>query len=116
MNAWAPHSAKRVEHEIAVFPGHETLNEEVQNDEGAHALLREALHDHSLPDAYYQHPVVQDEGTHSMFPLGLYLDGTPYTKKDSLLCLVLVNIVTGTRHLMAVIRKQQLCRCGFRGW
>ena len=22
---WAPHSAKRVEHEIAVFPGHETL-------------------------------------------------------------------------------------------
>jgi hypothetical protein len=51
-----------------------------------------------------------------VFPLELYLDGVPTTKRDGLLAFHIVNIVSGRRHVCAVLRKSRLCQCGCRAW
>ena len=61
------------------------LNDEVINDELAAAKLREAQDLGTLPDSYQDHPVVERGGRENVYPLALYLDGTPYSKKDGVL-------------------------------
>ena len=111
----APHFNRRVLHEIAVRPPHEALHDELVGDENAEVVLREALHERSLPPSYWQHPIVQKSAV-PVWPVAFYLDGMPTTKKDGVIAFVVCNILTRKRHLACVIRKSRLCRCGCRGW
>ena len=61
------------------------------------------------------HPVVLLH-LYRAFPLALYLDGVPYTKLDGVIGFWIYNLVTNVRHLLGVIRKSKICRCGCRGW
>ena len=52
-----------------------------------------------------------------MIPLAFYLDGAQYTKTGStVLVFVVCNLASGSRHLVAVLKKKDMCRCGCRGW
>jgi len=48
--------------------------------------------------------------------LALYMDGAPFLKRDSCTSLWVHNLVTNTRHLVLVLRKRELCKCGCRRW
>lgn len=111
----APHDLSRTVHHVSVWPPHEAIAEELGADGTVLAELREAVVAHSLPPAYERHPCVQGSDAPPL-PLALYLDGTPYTKRDSVLAIVLQNLVSQRRHLLCVLRKSTMCACGCRGW
>ena len=106
----------RVVHRISVVPPHEALHEEFAEDTSVRVRLREAVANGELPRAYYDHAVVRRYPLGVVVPLSLYLDGTPYSKKDSVLGVFVNNLLSGRRHLICVLRKSNLCRCGCRGW
>ena len=49
-------------------------------------------------------------------PLSMYLDGVPFTKNDSFLGIWISNLITGSRHILCLFRKSDLCRCGCKQW
>ena len=49
-------------------------------------------------------------------PVGLYMDSLPYSLVDSVLGVWLINLITGARHVLLIIRKKIVCNCGCRGW
>ena len=51
-----------------------------------------------------------------MVPTSLYVDGIAFSENDNLIAFYLVNWITGARHLIISVRKNDLCRCGCRGW
>jgi len=44
------------------------------------------------------------------------MDAVPYSLTDSVWGIWAINIICGTRHLVAALRKRLFCRCGCRGW
>ena len=113
---WSPSIGARVVHQIAVVPPAEALHAELAEDSSVRARLREAVADGELPPAYHDHAVVRRFPPATVLPLSLYLDGTPYSKKDSVLGVFVCNILSGARHLICILRKANICRCGCRGW
>ena len=78
----APHFNRRVLHEIAVRPPHEALHDELVGDENAEVVLREALHERSLPPSYWQHPIVRKSAV-PVWPVAFSLTGCPPPKKTA---------------------------------
>ena len=101
----------RSSHECIVNVPHEVLNEEILGNAG----ILEKVAATTWPRAYYQNPVFQRHHG-PVVPLALYLDGVPTTKKDGALGFWIYNLVTMRRHLIAVIRKSTMCKCGCKGW
>lgn len=62
------------------------------------------------------HKLAQQHDFRNIVPLGLYLDGVPFLKRDSALGIWLINLATTKRHLALVLRKRQTCRCSCQGW
>ena len=48
--------------------------------------------------------------------VGIYMDALPYSQVDSVLGVWAINLVTGARHVMMLLRKRMACACGCRGW
>jgi len=67
---------------------------------------------------YYSNPVVEAgmEDGELVLPTALYMDGVPYSLTDSVVGVWLVNLVTGNRSLLAMVRKRLVCKCGCNGW
>jgi len=107
----------RTTHKMAVVNPHEAIEQEMQDDDSISIRLQEAVDDHILPPSYYDHPLVQAAPDDAPpLPTALYMDGLPYSLTVSVLGVWLVNLITGSRHLLAVVRKRICCRCGCRGW
>ena len=99
--------------QLQVLPPHEQLHQEVCEDPGLAGQLRRA----KWPASFGRHPVARAAGNQPVLPIALYLDGAQYTKAGaSLLVFVVVNLLSGVRHLACVLDKRRLCRCGCRGW
>jgi len=49
-------------------------------------------------------------------PLALFIDGVSYSQVDTAIGFWFVNLITGARYLVAVLRKALLCECGCKGW
>ena len=113
---YAKHSAERIVREVAVAHPHEEFNNEVLVYSEAHGQLREAQQTGVLPDGYWGHVGIKDRSADGAFPLAVYVDGMPYRKKDGIIAWVVINLVTGCRHLICILRKGELCRCGCKGW
>ena len=79
------HANERHVRDVSVSIAHEALNEEVVNNEFAHVHLRDKQSRNLLPPAYWSHPIVQRDGAEGIFPLAVYLDGTPFNKRNSVL-------------------------------
>ena len=79
--------------------------------------LEEAVGARDLPECYFQHPLVQRAGGESLLlPVALYIDGVAYSQVDTAIGFWFVNLISGARYLIAVLRKASLCECGCRGW
>ncbi len=46
----------------------------------------------------------------------LYMDGLPYSQTDGVVGVWLINMSSGMRHMVAVIRKRICCKCGCRSF
>ena len=49
-------------------------------------------------------------------PAGFFSDAVPHTKKDSFIAFYWGTMLTPTRHLICVLRKSDLCKCGCKGF
>ena len=71
--------------------------------------------------AYQKHPVVKKALEMNVHPSrirpgGLYMDGAMYSKRDVFEGLWFHDLRSGRRELICVIRKDDLCDCGCKGW
>ena len=104
---FAAHSSARISMDMSVMPAHESLNDELLENPELHTVLRESISNRSLPTSYFAHPHVRaaSEG-HEPFPLAIYFDAMPYIKRDGVLAIVVVNLLSGVRHPVGVLRKR----------
>ena len=61
-------------------------------------------------------PVPEGSPEGDPFPYAIYLDGVPYSERDSVIGVWFIDLLTGKRYLMILLRKFTSCRCGCRGW
>ena len=112
-------SVRRVDLAIPVEVPHEELLSEIEEDPCFDDALAKAVERRRLPPSYYDHDVVVDaaaKGQSPPVPIGMFVDGVPFLKKTSFLAFWIYNLLTGTRHVVVILRKEQICSCGCRGW
>ena len=76
----------------------------------------EAKENGTLPEAYHSHPIVIAHPNEAVIPWGLYMDSVAYSGVDSCLGVWLIDLLSGTRILLCLLRKLLSCQCGCRGW
>ena len=104
------HESGRVEVTIPCLPLHELLTSEVA-EFGSDDLTKA-----QFPVNFQTHPVVESHPGEEVWPLALYLDGVPVTKRDGLLVITLKNLASERKWLVAAVKRSSMCRCGCRGW
>ena len=97
-----------------VNPPHEEVHKEVSADPAILTRLGDHVAGTEWADNYWRHPVVR-RSARPVLPLALYLDGTPFEKRDTVTGIFIYNLVTHRRHLLATLRDSCLCRCGCQG-
>ena len=103
--------------DIPVLCPHEVLSQEVKENPALVSKLEGTLASRSLPPCYFEHEVtVAAPATQRVWPICLYLDGVPFTKRDGTIAFYVYNMMSDVRHLVVAIRKSQMCSCGCAGW
>lgn len=110
------HEAARCVHKLPVIPPHEALDREVLESPTLARELVESCEKSEWAANYLGHPVVQRHPPGSVYPLVLYLDGVPFTKHDGFLAFWIYNLISNKRHLLAILRKSDMCACGCKRW
>ena len=101
---------------LPFLPPHEAMRDELRRSDYIAENLRQALSTRSLPQKYYNHPIVQQAGDDELVhPIVLYLDGVEYSRPDTILAMTAYFLFSGDRHLIFSIRKSEMCNCGCRG-
>ena len=110
-------SATRESINLTICPPHESLSEEVDHDPDILSKASDRQRKHLFPPRYDSHPVVTGAPENTIVvPYALYLDGLPYNKVDSLLAIYAYTTISERRHLVASIRKKDICKCGCHGY
>jgi len=80
--------------------------------------LRQAVADGELPPIYWNHPVVRSAINVLVHPVCIFVDGVSFGRQgwDNCIAWWAYFMFSKTRHLIAVLRKSELCSCGCRGW
>lgn len=94
---------------LPLRPPHELIEEEASKTPRMRFRLREAIDAGRLPPAYMSHPVVA-EATDPPLPVALYCDSVSYTRADSMVGVRVINLITGLRHTVGLLRKAIVCR------
>ena len=106
----------RINYALPVLPPHEMLNTEIADHPGTLATkLAEFVRDDKLPPVYMDHPVAKASG-YTAQPIALYVDGVPTTNRDGVIGIWVYFMLSSQRHLVAVLKKSKLCKCGCLGW
>lgn len=108
--------ADRTVHHLETRPPHEALAREVEAEPQLLERVAAAAAAGDWAASYARHPVVLAAEGAPVLPLALYIDGVPFTVQDSFLGFWVYNLLSMRRHLVAVVRKSQLCACGCRKW
>jgi hypothetical protein len=107
------HSRERAVQTVRVVPPHECLHNEIVRDP---AILQQIRPD-EWPPSFHDHPVIRNAPPASVIPIAFYMDAAQYTKGGAaVVVFVVCNLISGARHLAAVLKKKDFCRCGCRGW
>ena len=108
---------------LLLVPPHEAFAAEYLQDGDLRDRLNDGLQgDPEWADAYNRHPAVAAAGGCPVHPVALYVDGVRYTKaiglgrSDTFIGFFTYSLITAKRHLLGLVRKSRLCRCGCRGW
>lgn len=91
--------------DLPMRPPHELIEEEFERDPALPVKLQEMCDGGGLPPAYWEHPLLKASDT-TILPTALYCDAVPYNNTDSAVGVCMINLVTGTRHIAGIIRKQ----------
>lgn len=102
----------RSSHKVLMQLPHEELAKEFAEFPAARNPPQEG----QQTEAFTTHPVVVQNQGRLVLPYALYLDGVSFTRPDSLLGIFCYFVGTQRRHLLAVLRRSHVCRCGCRGW
>ena len=118
--SYLKHGLTRQEVPTTVGIPHEQLLEEIADNVTFEDDLHSAVQERRLPPSYYSHDVVlAADGAgdpHPPVPIGMFIDGVQFLKKASFIAVWVFSLVTGQRHILAILKKHQLCSCGCRGW
>ena len=110
-------SGNRLLVDLATKPLHEALYDELQTSMDAADRLHERLLAGALPPVYTSHPVVLSAPPGvDVHPVAVYMDGIQFSRYESAVGCFGYFVCTGRRHLLAVLRKTELCSCGCGGW
>ena len=102
---------------IPTRPPHEVLKSELRSSSQPVHNLEEALANSSLPQCYFDHPFVREAPAGELVhPFCLYLDAVVFSRHDSVLGIWVHFLLSGAKHLVAVVRKSELCNCSCGGW
>ena len=112
--AWRKHDGMRTTRLVPAVPSFEALAEELADDPSIKGIMRDTFDD--WPPVYRHHAVVLRCARGEAIPIAFYLDGVPLAKRDSVLGFWIVNLASGKRHCLVVLRKGFMCKCGCRGW
>ena len=96
---------------------HEGLKHEV--DTIGLRVFQDNMQDTGLSELYRDHPLFQEcllNNDPLPIPLALYVDGVPFTNSDSFIGFWIEVLPTKTRHIVCLLRKSDLCKCGCRGY
>lgn len=111
------HDAARVWDTIPIRTPLEALEAELEGSPEPKAELQRAIEADEMPPAFKRHPAVLGAGADELvLPFALYLDGVAYQRSNSVLGIWCYFLFGGRRHLLAVVRKAEVCACGCRGW
>ena len=92
------------------------LADEVAEVANLGAKLDESVSATEWGPLHNAHPTVRANPDSMVIPIGLYMDGVSFQRRDSALGIWLINLTTGRRHLMMCLRHRLMCRCGCRRW
>ena len=112
---YTKHNLRRVVRQTPVRVPHEVLDSELKARPLLRAELQASVDQRVWPEQYWRHPLVS-AAARPVMPLALYVDGVAFLKKDSVLGIWVYSLLTEKRHLVCVLRKRWMCRCGCRGW
>ena len=103
--------------DLPVLCPHECLSQEVADNPELVDQLRSSRARGEWPQAFENHVVVQNAGPdEDVWPVALYCDGVPLTRQENMFAFYAYHMLSGKRHLVAVLRRSQICECGCRGW
>ena len=109
-------NGERVVRSIASLPPHEASSDCIHKHGGdiipRFVSARDSL---SLPQCYYTHPCVVQSPGELVFMYAIYLDAVDFTRLDSEVGFWLVDLFTGERWCLVVLRTSELCNCGCKG-
>ena len=110
------HDVSRSISRVAAKPAYEALAAEMADTPGIMQNIAAGIRRNEWADNFLEHPLVKDCGPEGIIPLGLYIDGVQYQRRNSTIGFWVINLMTQRRHLMVVLQKRDLCRCGCKGY
>ena len=110
------HAFSRKSIKLNTFPLHENYADDIEQDPTFRVRLHESRISNKLPPSYWEHPLVKSHPDKLIGAVAIYMDGVRYSNSDTVVGIWLVCVVTGRRHLVALVRKRNLCDCGCKGW
>ena len=116
-----PGSMGRSHSDIYVIPAHEAFSEFAEaNADHLRQCIQAQKANGTLPQCYWDHPVVKEHPDEDVLYGGLFVDGVAHALTDGVIGFWLICFLTGRRFLLSVLRKRRLCgssgTCGCRGW
>ena len=109
------HDLTRTVHDVPTMPMHEVLAKELRDSATVPLKLEEACENGTLSRACWDHPVVEASST-LVLPVAVFMDGVAHSHTDSVLGVWAINMISQNRHVVALIRKRQMCQGGCQGW
>ena len=101
---------------VPTVPPHEALIEELAETPGNLDGFRTARRFGELPSLYSNHPVVVANPGIDVLPISIYCDGVSFGRTETCLAFWVHFLLSPKSHLVAVVRKSEMCNCGCRGW
>ena len=102
---------------VEARPAHESFATELAESPDLPGLLEAALSQGLMPPCYHDHPVVRNAPVGvPVFPGAIYFDGVKFSRLENAVAFYYYCLLTGKRHLLATLRKSEMCQCGCLGW
>ena len=101
--------------ELPIVLPHETVEIELANNPDLPRQLAEKIANADMPASYAQH-IVRQAHAGPVLPIAIFIDGVQFNKRTGMLAFYCYNLVSDVRHMLCVVRRNELCHCGCKGW
>ena len=92
--------------DIEVCVPYQVIGDEIASLPHADTSLQEWIRSSQCPPCYHLNPWVKSSPSGTIWPLALYLDGVGFSKRDGVLGIWLINLVTSRRHCIVALKKR----------